>query len=119
MSDFKPLAIILCLLALPVLSLAQDELIIISPHPEGIETEFGKNFEKWYETETGRTVKTDWRDVGGTSSNYRFIESEFKNACRMVLALISSLVVVLTTTSAFQIWDGCTLISFLEHNLSR
>ncbi len=80
MSDFKPLvlAIILCLLALPMLSFAQDELIIISPHPEGIETEFGKNFEKWYESETGRTVKTDWRDVGGTSSNYRFIESEFK-----------------------------------------
>ena len=80
MSNFKPLvlAIILCLLALPCLSLAQDELIIISPHPEGIETEFGKNFEKWYETQTGRTVKTDWRDVGGTSSNYRFIESEFK-----------------------------------------
>ncbi|MCY3743273.1 MAG: extracellular solute-binding protein [Candidatus Poribacteria bacterium] len=80
MSDFKPLAltIIFCLLALPVLSFAQDELIIISPHPEGIETEFGKNFEKWYEEQTGRTVKTDWRDVGGTSSNYRFIESEFK-----------------------------------------
>ena len=80
MSYFKPLvlAIILCLLALPVLSFAQDELIIISPHPEGIETEFGKNFEKWYEAQTGRTVETDWRDVGGTSSNYRFIESEFK-----------------------------------------
>ncbi len=80
MSDFKPLvlAIILCLLARPTLSSAQDELIIISPHHEGIETEFGKNFEDWYHKQTGRTVKTDWRDVGGTSSNYRFIESEFK-----------------------------------------
>ncbi len=68
---------VLCFLLLPVLSPAQDELIIISPHPEGIETEFGTNFEKWYEKQTGRTVKTDWRDVGGTSSNYRFIESEF------------------------------------------
>lgn len=56
----------------------QDQLIIISPHPESIETEFGNNFEKWYEKQTGRTVETDWRDVGGTSSNYRFIESEFK-----------------------------------------
>jgi len=65
-------------LALPTALFAQDELIIISPHPEGIETEFGNNFEKWYEEQTGRTVKTDWRDVGGTSSNYRFIESEFK-----------------------------------------
>ena len=70
--------IVLCLLAVPTALLAQDELIIISPHPEGIETEFGNNFEKWYEEQTGRTVKTDWRDVGGTSSNYRFIESEFK-----------------------------------------
>ena len=80
MPYFKPLilAIILYLLVLPVRSFAQDELIIISPHPEGIETEFGKNFEKWYEEQTGRSVKTDWRDVGGTSSNYRFIESEFK-----------------------------------------
>ena len=80
MSYFKPLlwGAVLCLLALPILSSAQDELIIISPHPEGIETEFGTNFEKWYQEQTGRTVKTDWRDVGGTSSNYRFIESEFK-----------------------------------------
>ena len=70
--------IVLCLLALPAVLFAQDELIIISPHPEGTETEFGNNFEKWYEEQTGRTVKTDWRDVGGTSSNYRFIESEFK-----------------------------------------
>lgn len=88
MSYLKPLGrcsihlvawgIVLCLLALPTVLFAQDELIIISPHPEGIETEFGNNFEKWYEAQTGRTVKTDWRDVGGTSSNYRFIESEFK-----------------------------------------
>ena len=88
MSYLKPLGrcsthlvtwgIVLCLLALPTVLLAQDELIIISPHPEGIETEFGNNFEKWYAEQTGRTVKTDWRDVGGTSSNYRFIESEFK-----------------------------------------
>ena len=88
MSDLKSLrrcgtciatwGIVLYFLALPAVLFAQDELIIISPHPEGIEAEFGKNFEKWYEEQTGRTVKTDWRDVGGTSSNYRFIESEFK-----------------------------------------
>ena len=80
MSYFNPLlwGIVLCLSVFPVLTSAQDELIIISPHPEGIETEFGTNFEKWYQKQTGRTVKTDWRDVGGTSSNYRFIESEFK-----------------------------------------
>ena len=88
MSHLKPLGrcdvhlvtwgIVLCLLVLPAALFAQDELIIISPHPEGIETEFGNNFEKWYEEQTGRTVKTDWRDVGGSSSNYRFIASEFQ-----------------------------------------
>ncbi len=72
------LGILLCLMAVPIAVSAQDKLIIISPHPESIETEFGNNFEKWYEELTGRSVKTDWRDVGGTSSNYRFIESEFK-----------------------------------------
>jgi len=72
------LGILLCLMAVPIAVPAQDKLIIISPHPESIESEFGNNFEKWYEAQTGRSVKTDWRDVGGTSSNYRFIESEFK-----------------------------------------
>ena len=55
-----------------------DKLVIISPHPESIEIEFGSNFEKWYEAETGRPVKTDWRDAGGTSSNYRQIIDDFK-----------------------------------------
>lgn len=70
--------VLICLMVVPIAVPAQDKLIIISPHPESIETEFGNNFEKWYEAQTGKTVKTDWRDVGGTSSNYRFIESEFK-----------------------------------------
>lgn len=70
--------VLFALFVAPAAVFAQDELIIISPHPEGTETEFRTNFERWYAAETGRSVKTDWRDVGGTSSNYRFIESEFK-----------------------------------------
>ena len=72
-------AVACCLLALPTaLVFAEDALIIISPHSEGIQTEFDRNFKVWYEEQTGRTVDMDWRDVGGTSSNYRFIDSEFK-----------------------------------------
>ena len=56
----------------------QDQLIIISPHPESIESEFGGNFEKWYAEQTGRPVKTDWRDAGGTSSNFRLITNDFE-----------------------------------------
>ncbi len=72
------IGIMFCLLALPTALFARDELIIISPHSEGIQTEFDKNFKKWYQAQTGRSVEVDWRDVGGTSSNYRFIDSEFK-----------------------------------------
>lgn len=77
---FKPIVLLFCLIVLWSCQSTEqtaDQLIIISPHPESIETEFGSKFEKWYEEHTGRPVKTDWRDVGGTSSNFRFIESEF------------------------------------------
>ena len=56
----------------------QDKLVIISPHWEGIETEFDTGFKAWYVKETGREVTTDWLDQGGSSSDFRFIESEFK-----------------------------------------
>ena len=57
---------------------AQDKLVIISPHWEGIETEFDTAFKAWYSKETGREVTVDWLDQGGSSSDFRFIESEFK-----------------------------------------
>ena len=73
------IGIVFCLLTLPpALLFAQDALVIISPHSEGIQTEFDRNFTTWYQEQTGREVEVDWRDVGGTSSNYRFIDSEFK-----------------------------------------
>ena len=77
---FATFVILLCLIVIwscQTDDKTQDQLIIISPHPESIESEFGSNFEKWYEAQTGRPVKTDWRDVGGTSSNYRFLADEF------------------------------------------
>ena len=57
---------------------AQDKLVIISPHWEGIETEFDTGFKVWYAKQTGREVTVDWLDQGGSSSDFRFIESEFK-----------------------------------------
>ena len=57
---------------------AADRLIIISPHPEGIETAFNAAFKPWYKQETGREVELEWIDRGGTVSDFRFIESEFQ-----------------------------------------
>lgn len=57
---------------------ADDHLVIISPHWEGIKTEFGRAFGEWYEKETGRKVAVDWRDMGGATDDQRFIISEFQ-----------------------------------------
>ena len=57
---------------------ATDQLVIISPHPEGIETAFNAAFKPWYKQETGREVELEWIDRGGTVSDFRFIESEFQ-----------------------------------------
>ena len=54
-----------------------QELVIISPHCEGIRYEFGHGFERWYEEQTGQPVTVDWRDFGGTSDDVKYIRSGF------------------------------------------
>jgi len=55
------------------------ELIIVSPHWEGIQYEFGKAFEAHYLKQTGTPVKVRWRDVGGgTSQIEKAIDAGFK-----------------------------------------
>jgi ABC-type Fe3+ transport system substrate-binding protein len=58
---------------------AADKLVIVSPHPEGIQYEFADAFAAQYKRETGREVAVNWQDVGGTSNINRFIQSEFKS----------------------------------------
>ncbi|NJK92247.1 MAG: hypothetical protein HC904_10680 [Blastochloris sp.] len=55
------------------------ELIIVSPHWEGIQYEFGKAFEAHHLQKTGQPVKVRWRDVGGgTSQIEKAIDAGFK-----------------------------------------
>ena len=78
-SIFTLIIILCCAIFSPPKSLAiEDKLIIISPHPESIEKEFGRTFKEWYLQKTGRSVALDWLDLGGSSSDFRFIESEFQ-----------------------------------------
>ncbi len=60
-------------------AVAQDHLVLLSPHWKGIEDEFERAFKAHYLRETGRTVDLEWLDVGGTSEVLRFIRSEFSN----------------------------------------
>src|SRR2546427_7410645 len=57
--------------------LADDRVLIISPHNEAIRVEFGRGFSRWYEEKFGGPVTVEWRDVGGTADNLRFVQSEF------------------------------------------
>ena len=86
MNRFLPLAI--CVVAFAIITSAADAptlsrsdastLVIISPHGEDVKTEFAAAFAKWHAKKYGQPVKIDWRDLGGTNDDIRFVLSEFK-----------------------------------------
>lgn len=53
-------------------------VIIISPHGEDVKTEFGRAFAEWHEKKFGQRVRVDWRDLGGTNDDLRFVLNEFQ-----------------------------------------
>ena len=59
---------------------ADETLVIISPHNEAIRYEFSRAFSDYYKARTGRSVRLDWRIVGGTSEIARYLQGEFYNA---------------------------------------
>ncbi len=56
------------------------KLVIVSPHWEGIRTEFGRAFSEWTAQELGHTTTLEWLDLGGTSDALRYVRSEFKRS---------------------------------------
>ncbi|UCD44973.1 MAG: extracellular solute-binding protein [Candidatus Bathyarchaeota archaeon] len=54
------------------------ELVIISPHWEGIQQEFEAAFNTYYQATYGESVDISWLDVGGTSDDLKYIESGFE-----------------------------------------
>jgi ABC-type Fe3+ transport system substrate-binding protein len=63
-----------------LLAAADDTLVIISPHNEAIRYEFSRAFADYYKQKTGRTVRIDWRLIGGTSEIARYLQGEYFNA---------------------------------------
>lgn len=59
---------------------AADKLVIVSPHWEGLRYEFARAFSTWHQELYGTPVEVDWRDLGGSSENVRFVISEFKQS---------------------------------------
>ncbi|MFQ3670207.1 MAG: extracellular solute-binding protein [Verrucomicrobiia bacterium] len=71
-------AFFLLFVTFPCQGWAQRELIIVSPHWEGIQFEFTRAFENHHRKKTGETVRLRWRDLGGTSQIEKAINSLFE-----------------------------------------
>ena len=56
---------------------APATLTIISPHPDTIKTEYGAAFNTYYQSLTGQPVDMKWIDVGGTTNDVNYIQSNF------------------------------------------
>lgn len=54
-----------------------DEVVVVTPHWEGIRTEFSSRFSEQWRERTGRVVTFRWLDVGGTSDIVKYIKNQF------------------------------------------
>ena len=52
-----------------------EELVLVSPHWDGIREEYSRAFESHYLEKTGRRIKLSWLDLGGTSKCLKYIRS--------------------------------------------
>ncbi len=55
----------------------QDELVVLSPHWEGIRREFAAAFEEHWAATHGRPLRLRWLDVGGASDIIKFLKSRY------------------------------------------
>lgn len=79
-SNLKTLSLTIGVLAVtsPHSPASADELVLLSPHWEGIRHEFSEAFARSWKQKTGKGVHFRWLDVGGTSDIVKYVKSEFK-----------------------------------------
>jgi ABC-type Fe3+ transport system substrate-binding protein len=58
----------------------ENEVVVVSPHWEGIRDETSRAFSAWNEKHYGKPATIRWRDVGGTSQIVRFLRSEYQSS---------------------------------------
>jgi ABC-type Fe3+ transport system substrate-binding protein len=60
---------------------SENELVVLSPHWDGIKEETARGFSAWHEKTYGQPVTIRWREAGGgTSQMVRLLRSEFKGS---------------------------------------
>ena len=59
-----------------------DTVIIVTPHNEAVRLELEIGFREWYQQQTERTVKIDWRAPGSTGNIIRLLNTAYENVFR-------------------------------------
>lgn len=62
---------------------ADETLVVITPHNEAIRSEFARGFARAYQARTGRSVAIDWRVIGGTAEITRFLAGEYTQSFKL------------------------------------
>lgn len=61
---------------------AEDTLVIVTPHVETIKSEFENAFREYYFKKYNRSVRFDYRNMGGTSDIIRYISDRYESEFR-------------------------------------
>jgi ABC-type Fe3+ transport system substrate-binding protein len=78
---FAAQCLFLCFFIAAPFAAADDEVIVISPHWDGIKSETARAFSAWHEKKYGQPVKIRWREAGGgTSQIIRMLNAEYKTS---------------------------------------
>jgi len=56
---------------------ADEKIVIISPHWDGIKREFGRAFEEYYFRAKQKRIHVEWLDIGGTGEVRKYIGQRF------------------------------------------
>jgi ABC-type Fe3+ transport system substrate-binding protein len=56
-------------------AMANDKLVIISPHPKSIQQEYVPAFTEYYKKTFNTDIDVDWLDQGGTTDNINFLKA--------------------------------------------
>jgi ABC-type Fe3+ transport system substrate-binding protein len=56
---------------------ADEKIIVITPHPKMVISEYERAFNTYYKAKYGKTIEIESLDLGGTSDDLKFINSEY------------------------------------------
>ncbi len=59
-----------------------DNLVIVTPHVDSIKSEFEQAFKDYYFKKYNRSIRIDYRNMGGTSDIIRYISDRFESEFR-------------------------------------